>query len=62
MAEAYLSTNCPICDEQLKILETVEVMEIITCPSCQSNLVVVSKQKDQIALQEAPVVEEDWGE
>ncbi|GIW64375.1 MAG: hypothetical protein KatS3mg092_0308 [Patescibacteria group bacterium] len=54
--------TCPICDNQFNFQDDLEVSEIITCQECGSRLVVVSLEKNKVDLEEAPQVEEDWGE
>lgn len=54
--------TCPICDNQFNFQDDLEVSEIITCQECGSRLVVVSLEKNKVNLEEAPQVEEDWGE
>ncbi|MEF8847705.1 MAG: lysine biosynthesis protein LysW [Candidatus Thermoplasmatota archaeon] len=52
--------NCTICDAGLNLSEDVEVNEIIMCEECGAELEVRSINPPEI--QEAPQVEEDWGE
>lgn len=53
---------CKICGATLTVPENVEVSEIITCDECHSRLVVQKIKENKIILDEAPQVEEDWGE
>jgi len=53
---------CKICGATLTISENVEVSEIITCSECHTRLVVQNIRENEITLNEAPKVEEDWGE
>ncbi len=52
---------CPTCDFQFKLKEAEE-SEIVTCKECGVNLVVKKVGKKEVILEEAPAVEEDWGE
>lgn len=56
--------QCPVCDATLPVSDNVEVSEVINCKDCKNALEVmaVDKDKDVIAVKEAPKVEEDWGE
>ncbi|RJR28406.1 lysine biosynthesis protein LysW [Candidatus Microgenomates bacterium] len=53
---------CPICDGQVTIPENTEVSEILTCSECNNRVVVAAIDGDQVTLEKAPEVEEDWGE
>lgn len=57
-----LKTQCIICNGNINLPEDVEVSEIITCGECQSKLVVKKIEANKVILNEAPQVEEDWGE
>lgn len=59
---ADLQANCPICDGQINIPADTEESEIITCPECQNRVVVASINNNKVVLEEAPEIEEDWGE
>jgi lysine biosynthesis protein LysW len=54
--------SCPICSAAIIAAEGLEETEILTCPECQSKLVVDSRQGQSLILGEAPLIEEDWGE
>ncbi len=54
-------TVCPICDSLVRLPQSVENAELISCASC-SNKLEVRKNGSKIQLVEAPKVEEDWGE
>lgn len=62
MREENLRGSCPVCEEMTFISEEVEESEILTCHDCQSQLVVVCVDNRLVTLEEAPVMEEDWGE
>ena len=53
---------CKICGATLTISENVEISEIITCNECHTRLVVQKIETNRITVDEAPQVEEDWGE
>lgn len=53
---------CPVCDAMVTLPNDVEESEIITCPECHSRLVVTNLKAKTTTLEEAPKVEEDWGE
>ena len=57
-----MKTNCPICDGLINLNDSVEVAEIVSCTECKTRLEIISKEAKQLVLQEAPKVEEDWGE
>ena len=60
MTEDTITTEDPIAGEEIEIPADVEVGEIIDSPITGAELEVVSV--DPIALEEAPELEEDWGE
>ena len=57
-----IKTNCPICDAQVILPEKTEESEIISCSDCHTRLVVSNLNGMTATLQEAPKVEEDWGQ
>lgn len=59
---AILKSNCPICDVQVDIPADTEESEILTCSDCNMKLVVSKICKNKVILEEAPEVEEDWGQ
>lgn len=54
------TSNCPVCEAEVTIEAGTLVNEILTCPDCGAELEVTSL--DPVTLEEAPEVEEDWGE
>lgn len=54
--------ECPVCDAQLKIRNNIEETEIISCNDCQTRLVVKKISSKKIIFEQAPEIEEDWGE
>lgn len=53
---------CPVCEALVFAGEDVEESEILFCSDCQSMLVVDAVNGDGLLLQQAPEIEEDWGE
>jgi len=54
------ATKCPKCDADLSLTDDCEIGEIIICDECSAELEV--KNLDPIELDDAPEVQEDWGE
>ncbi len=54
--------ECPMCAADIIAAEGLEESEILTCPECQSKLVVDGRQGQSLFFSEAPAIEEDWGE
>lgn len=57
-----IKTICPICDAMVTLPVNTEESEIISCAECHTKLVVAKIENKTATLQEAPKVEEDWGE
>ncbi len=57
-----LITTCPICAGGINLPEGIEVSEIIKCGECNNRLVVQAIADAQVTLNEAPKIEEDWGQ
>ncbi len=57
-----MKSKCPVCDKGINLPSGIILSEIITCPDCKSKLEVVSVDKTNVELKEAPQVEEDWGQ
>jgi alpha-aminoadipate/glutamate carrier protein LysW len=53
---------CPVCEAAVSAPADVEESEILYCQDCQTMLVVESVSPDRLVLEEAPEMEEDWGE
>ena len=53
------NANCPECEAVVELDDVVQG-EIVVCPDCGADLEVVSL--DPLALDLAPMEEEDWGE
>jgi len=56
---SQLSALCPECEAALTLVDVVQG-EIVVCPDCGVDLEVMTL--DPIALDLAPMEEEDWGE
>jgi alpha-aminoadipate carrier protein LysW len=54
------TATCPICDGSVATDDSTVVGELIECADCCGELVVTSLAP--ISFEEAPTVEEDWGE
>ncbi|MDR1977895.1 MAG: lysine biosynthesis protein LysW [Synergistaceae bacterium] len=53
------NTKCPVCDADVKVTDVI-VGELLTCADCGVELEVTSLSP--LTLEEAPEVQEDWGE
>lgn len=51
---------CPICEAEVEIVEGTVIGELMECGDCGTELEIT--KVDPIEIQEAPEVEEDWGE
>jgi alpha-aminoadipate carrier protein LysW len=60
MAESTITAEDPLTGDEIEIPSDVEVGEIIDSPVSGAELEVVST--DPVTLEEAPELEEDWGE
>lgn len=56
-----IQQSCPTCDSQVEIPEGTLESELLTCDDCDTMLEVISNNGN-LQLQEAPEIEEDWGE
>ena len=54
------TVNCPECDAEISLSDSIEESEIIVCPDCGVDLEIISLNPPQVNL--APMEEEDWGE
>ncbi len=54
------STSCPECEATITVQNDAVIGEIAPCPECGLEFEIVSK--DPLKLDEAPEIEEDWGE
>lgn len=55
-----LTSSCPICEASLEIKEDTVIGELMSCDDCGTELEVTSTEP--VKIEEAPEVEEDWGE
>ena len=53
------SVKCPVCDADVTVSDAM-VGELLTCADCGVELEVTSLSP--LTLEEAPEVQEDWGE
>jgi alpha-aminoadipate carrier protein LysW len=53
------SVKCPVCDADVKMTDVI-MGELVTCPDCGVELEVTSLSP--LTVEEAPEVQEDWGE
>ena len=58
--EPAVSPVCPICEAALQFSDGTVVGELLVCADCGTELEVT--ELSPIQVQEAPEVEEDWGE
>ena len=54
------TVECVVCEGQVTLPAGVMEGEILVCPDCGSELELISL--DPAAVEEAPEVQEDWGE
>ncbi|MBM3292746.1 lysine biosynthesis protein LysW [Candidatus Bathyarchaeota archaeon] len=57
-----MSVNCTDCGGIIEIPENAEVDEIIECPDCGLEYVVVEMEHGLLSLKELALKGEDWGE
>jgi len=57
-----MTAECPTCGGTVPIALDVEISEILTCAECLNRAVVVRIEQGLAILEEAPMIEEDWGE
>lgn len=55
-------SNCPICGSEIEFTNLPEENEIINCGECNNRLITKTVIANEIILEEAPTIEEDWGE
>jgi len=54
------TATCPECEGTVELDANTEVNEIVVCPDCGVDLEVISLSP--LALELAPMEDEDWGE
>lgn len=52
--------TCPICEAAVTVPGDAMLNELLSCPDCGTDLEIISL--NPLVLEEAPEVEEDWGE
>lgn len=57
-----LNGTCPICDATLTVPANTLATEMLSCSECFNMLVVTTVSESGVEFEEAPEVEEDWGE
>lgn len=57
-----LTGSCPICDGEVTLPQDTEESEIVACGECNNQIVVKAVKGNSATLDEAPEVEEDWGQ
>lgn len=55
-----MSVECVVCEAEVEVPEDAMIGEILVCEDCGAELEVTSL--NPLTVQEAPEVEEDWGE
>ena len=55
-----MNATCPICEGEVEIPSDVMAGELVECADCGAELEITSI--DPLTVEEAPEVEEDWGE
>ena len=55
-----MKVTCVVCEAEITLPSGAVVGELLVCPDCGTELEIVSL--DPPAVEEAPQVEEDWGE
>jgi alpha-aminoadipate carrier protein LysW len=54
------AVKCPVCDADVSVTADVMVGELMTCSDCGVELEVTALEP--LTVEEAPEVQEDWGE
>ena len=54
------TVKCPVCEADVNAESGVMLGELLTCVDCGTELEVTSL--NPLAVEEAPEVQEDWGE
>ena len=55
-----MNVTCPVCDAEVAVADDVVVGEILECEDCATELEITGL--NPLTVEEAPEVEEDWGE
>jgi lysine biosynthesis protein LysW len=56
------NAQCTICGSEINFQNLPEENELVTCQNCNNRLITKSVVGNDIILDEAPAIEEDWGE
>ena len=51
---------CPVCESEVPLPEDSRVHEVYPCPECRCEMEILSLEP--LIVEEAPQVEEDWGQ
>ncbi|HPB56138.1 MAG: Alpha-aminoadipate carrier protein LysW [Candidatus Aminicenantes bacterium ADurb.Bin508] len=51
---------CPVCESEISLPEDSRVHEVYPCPECRCEMEILSLEP--LIVEEAPQVEEDWGQ
>ena len=54
------AVRCPVCDAGVNVADDAMVGELLTCSDCGIELEVTALEP--LTVEEAPEVQEDWGE
>ena len=54
------TVKCPVCEADVSVGSSVMLGELLTCADCGTELEVISLSP--LIVEEAPEVQEDWGE
>lgn len=60
MEHRHMTQDCVECGAEIALADDTEIGEIVDCHACGTELEVVALNPTD--LQEAPELEEDWGE
>ncbi len=52
--------ECPVCGCEIELEDDTIIGELISCPDCGTELEVVDL--NPVSLEEAPELDEDWGQ
>lgn len=55
-----MTATCTVCDATINLPEDCREGELVVCGDCGTELEVTSL--DPVTIEEAPQVQEDWGE
>ena len=55
-----MTVTCTVCEGKVSLPENAMVGELLVCEDCGTELELVNL--DPITVEEAPEIQEDWGE